>query len=178
METWRTIPGYSLYQISDMGRIKTFNWKNQGKIRIMKPALDGAGYLRTMLVNDQGKIEMIKVHRLVLKTFQGEPPTSQHTCNHLNSIRSDNRNINLEWATMSENMIHAFKYGQKTVEGEMNPAAILTEADVREIRKNYKYGRKSRHEGGESKVKIAERYGVSVSAIKQVINRKSWGYLQ
>lgn len=178
MENWKSIPGYSLYQISDLGRIKTFNWKNQGKERIMKPALDGSGYLRTMLVNDQGKTETIKVHRLVLKTFQGDPPTPEHQCNHKNCIRTDNRNINLEWVTISENVKHSYKYGIKTIEGEMNPAAILTEAEVREIRRNYKYGRKSRHEGGETKRQIAERYGVSVSAIKQVINRQSWGYLQ
>ena len=97
METWKKIPGYSLYEASTEGRIKTFNWKNTGKIAIIKPALDNSGYLRTMLKRDiDGKIHTIKVHRLIAMTYIDNPKNYPEV-NHLNSIRNDNRVINLEW---------------------------------------------------------------------------------
>jgi hypothetical protein len=175
MEIWKTIPNYSLYEASTMGRLKTFNWKNHGKERIMKPALDGSGYLRTMLKNDDGKIETIKVHRIILQTFIGEPFVNKPECNHKNSIRSDNRLINLEWVSHSENLIHSFMVGMSSNEGQNNPAATLTDAQVIEIRKNYTYGKKAK--SGTTKKQIAEKYGTTFNVIKLLVQGRTWKHL-
>jgi len=175
MENWRTIPGYTRYEISDMGRIKTFNWKNKGTEAIMKPALDGSGYLRTMLKRDiDDKIHTIKVHRLVLITFVGSPEKDQE-CNHINGIRSDNRLINLEWVSHSENLKHSFHIGFSSNIGEKNPAATVTEDIVIEIRKNYQYGKTARN--GITKQEIAEKYGVSFEVIKNIVTGRTWKHL-
>jgi len=178
-EIWETIPGYSLYQASNMGRLKTFNWKNQGTERIMRPALDTRGYLRTMLKRDSdGEIHTIKVHRIILLTFMGEPLYKDYECNHKNGIPSDNRLSNLEWVSRSYNQIHSFKVlGRERKFGSKNSMATLTEEQVIEIRKNYVYGRKSRHEGGMTKPQIAKKYGVGLAAIKQIILGQSWRHL-
>lgn len=176
MEKWETIPGFSLYQASTMGRLKTFNWKNQGKERIMKPALDGCGYLRTMLLSDNGKFETIKVHRIILKTFVGDPLYKDFECNHKNGIRSDNRLTNLEWVSRSYNQIHSFRVlGRERKFGSKNAMATLTEEQVIEIRKNYVYGKKSKK--GITKKQIAEKYGVGFAAIKQIVLGQSWRHL-
>ena len=39
----------SNYYVSNMGRILTTNWRNKNKTRVMKPALDACGYLRTVV---------------------------------------------------------------------------------------------------------------------------------
>jgi hypothetical protein len=177
MEIWKTIPGYSLYQASNMGRIKTFNWKNLGREAIMKPAMDGSGYLRTMLKRDgDGKIHTIKVHRIILTTFKGNPPTQKHQCNHINCIRTDNRDFNLEWVTNSENQLHSFAMGMNNKKGSKNPAATLTEDQVIEIRKNYIYGLKGRH-NGVTKQQIADKYNTSFAVIKQIVQRRTWKHL-
>ncbi len=175
-ENWRVIPSYSKYMASDLGRIKTFNWKNKGIERVMKPALDSCGYLRTMLLNDEGKYDTIKVHRIIAKTFIPNPENKE-TVNHKNSIKSDNRVHNLEWATRSENIKHAYKNDRMSNKGEMNPVATLTDEQVIEIRKNYVYGRKCRRKGEETKKDIAARYGVGVHVIKQVVLGETWKHL-
>jgi len=34
MEIWKKIPFYSKYEASNLGHIKTFNWKNTGQKRM------------------------------------------------------------------------------------------------------------------------------------------------
>lgn len=177
METWKRIPGYSLYEASDLGRLKTFNWKNKGVEAIMKPAMDGSGYLRTMLKRDgDGKIATIKVHRIIGQTFIPNPENKPEI-NHKNGIRTDNRLMNLEWCNHSENIKDSFTQGRSSNKGAKNPAATLTDEQVIEIRKNYVYGRRSQHDPGQTKKQIAEQYGVKMSAIKQVILNKTWKHL-
>lgn len=174
MERWVKVKGYSLYEISDMGRLKTYNWKNQGIERIMRPALDGSGYLRTMLKSDSGRVHTVKIHRLVLISFIGDPLPGQE-CNHKNGIRTDNRLINLEWISHAENIKHSFIIGRSNNQGENNPAATITENEVREIRLNYQYGKKRKC--GITKQQIADQYGVSFHVIKRIVSGKTWKHL-
>jgi len=61
-EEWRPIVGYEgLYEVSDLGRIKSFAQCKDG--RIMKPSPNKDGYLNVNLCNKGKKI--FKVHRLV-----------------------------------------------------------------------------------------------------------------
>jgi hypothetical protein len=173
---WKKIPGYSLYEISNYGEIKTFNWKNLGREQIMRPAMDGSGYLRTMLKRDcDGKIHTVKVHRLVALAFIDNPENKPHV-NHLNGIRNDNRALNLEWCTRSENAKHSFKIGLSSNKGDKNPAASLTDEQVREILNNYEFGKKTRK--GMTKQQIAEKYNTTFTVIKRLVQRKTWKHLQ
>lgn len=42
------------------------------------------------------------VHALVMKAFGPEQPSEDHTIDHINRVRHDNRIVNLRWATKSE----------------------------------------------------------------------------
>lgn len=174
MEVWKKIPNYSLYEASSLGRLKTFNWKNKGVERIMKPALDGSGYLRTMLKNDNGKFDTVKVHRIICQTFL-ENPENKPQVNHKNCIKTDNRVVNLEWCTAKENTIHAYKKDRMSQRGECNSNATLTNEQVLEIRANYQYGKKCK--SGKTKKQIAEEYGTSFSVIKRIVQNRTWKHL-
>lgn len=178
MENWKKIPKYPLYEASNLGNIKTFNWKNQGKEKIMKPALDGSGYLRTMLMNENGKFDTIKVHRIIAQTFI-ENPLNKPQVNHLNCVKTDNRVINLEWATASENQIHAYKEQRRNNRGENNPATSLKDKDVLDIRSKYTYGRKGGKpiNGQVTKGMLAKEYGVGVHVIKEIVTNNTWKHL-
>lgn len=172
---WKKIEGFSLYEISDMGEIKTFNHRNKGKTAIMKPALDGGGYLRTVLIRDDKKYHTVKVHRLVAQTFIPNPENKPQV-NHINGIRSDNRVSNLEWNTASENVKHSFNFlNKERLMGEKNPSATLKDEQVVEIRKNYVYGKKGKK--GITKKELADKYGVSFSVIKRIVQNKTWKHL-
>ena len=172
MEIWKEIPNYSLYQCSNFGRIKTFNWKNTGQTRIMKPAKDASGYLRTVLINDNGKYDTVKVHRIVASTFLIKKENDTEV-NHKNAIKTDNRVDNLEWCTREENRNHSIENNlQYVLKGEEVGNSKLTEKDVLEIRNHYeknkpRYGR----------LALSKKYNVTECTIKEVISRRTWKHL-
>lgn len=176
MEKFKRIPGFGLYEASDLGRIKTYNWKNQGREAIMKPAKDKCGYLRTMLKSDNGKLSTIKVHRIIAQTFLDNPKNLPQV-NHINGIKDDNRLENLEWCSVSDNLKHSYIMGFLDAKGEKNPAATITESEVLEIRANYIFGRKAKSKGDVTKKDLAEQYGVTVSCIKNIVLKKTWKHL-
>lgn len=178
MEIWKRIPNYSLYEASTLGNIKTFNWKNKGIERVMKPAIDGSGYLRTMLVGDDGITRTVKVHRIIGQTFIDNPDNNPQI-NHKNCVKTDNRVINLEWVTASENQIHAYKEKRRNISGENNPSTNLTDKQVLEIRRRYTFGRKGGRGivGVVTKSMLAKEYGVNIWVIKTIITGKTWKHL-
>lgn len=176
-EIWKTIPGYTLYEASNMGRLKTYNWKGTGREAIMKPALDGSGYLRTMLKRDiDGKIHTVKVHRIIASTFIDNPENKPEV-NHKNGIRTDNRLENLEWLTHSENIKDSFTSGRSCNKGDDNPTSKLTSEQVLEIRRLYVRGHKNQHDLKYTKADLANMFGVKYGTIKQIIQRKTWNHL-
>jgi len=162
---WKDIPNHPGYQASPEGFIKTFNWKGCGREAILKPAGDKKGYLRTVL---NGRT--IKVHRIIALTFI-ENPCNKPQVNHINGNKTDNRVINLEWATNKENYDHATSLGlQVYLPGSKNGWSKLNESHILEIRaaaNRFYYGRKA----------LAEKYGVKECTIKAIVNRKSWTHI-
>lgn len=115
MEIWKQIVGFEgLYEISDLGRIKSLSRviKREGNVtaNYKEKIIHGwitDGYRRVTL--SKGNDEFIfKVHRLVATHFIPNPFDKEFV-NHKNGIKHDNRKDNLEWATASDNIIHAYE---------------------------------------------------------------------
>lgn len=119
-EIWKDINDYvGLYQISNMGRIKSLKRyrnspKNNKKFkisvneRIISPGYSKYGYNRaTLSINNIKKT--FSPHRLVAEHFIPNPENRPQV-NHINGITNDNRQSNLHWCTQSENCIHAYKH--------------------------------------------------------------------
>lgn len=69
IEEWRNIGGYEgLYQVSNMGRVKSIHYYHGTYERIMKPGKINSGYLVVSLCKD-GKTKGHLVHRLVAQAF-------------------------------------------------------------------------------------------------------------
>lgn len=115
IEIWKDLPSellMSKYQVSNLGRIK--NKKTQ-YILTQNPRPDG--YIRNSLHLDNNIQKSFLCHILVAKTFILNPE-NKPTVNHINIIRSDNRVINLEWATYSEQSFKENKKSYKTNYGK------------------------------------------------------------
>ena len=94
MEEWRDIPGYSKYQVSNLGNIR-----RDGKV--LKKRINRGGYEHVSL-SVSGVATNKRVHRLVACTFIPNLE-NRGDVDHFNGKRNDNRVENLKWATRSEN---------------------------------------------------------------------------
>lgn len=126
MEVWKDVPGYEgRYQVSDQGRVKSLPFKQryllrtgaeayrQTPERILAQQKINSGYLIAHLHLDN-KRKAFTVHRLVAAAFIAG---SGETVNHINGVKTDNRAVNLEWASYTENHLHAVALG-------LNPNAV------------------------------------------------------
>ena len=97
-EEWRDIDGYEgLYQVSNLGRVKSLKYMHQNVERVLKPFVAGTGYLQVTLCKNQ-KHEKRFVHRLVANAFLPNS-SSLPQVNHKDECKTNNAVNNLEWCT-------------------------------------------------------------------------------
>lgn len=109
LEIWKDIDGYEgLYQVSNLGRVKSLNYKRTGKEKILKAGKNSDGYLQVGL-HKQGEEKKYLVHRLVAQAFIPNPNNLPQV-NHINEDKTDNRveeqYTNLEWINNFDNCNH------------------------------------------------------------------------
>jgi hypothetical protein len=51
------------------------------------------------------EIASVPIHRIVATSFHGEPPTSEHVVDHIDTNKQNNRPDNLRWVTRLENIL-------------------------------------------------------------------------
>jgi len=101
-EIWKDIPGYEgRYQASSLGRIRSLNYHQTGKVGILVQRLNTNDYFFVLLYKN-GAREFISVHRLVCAAFHKNP--KGYPCvNHKDENHHNNRADNLEWCTHKYN---------------------------------------------------------------------------
>lgn len=118
-EIWKDINGYEgLYQASNSGQIKSLKhtiirsngWKQSFEERILKSGLCKNGYRYVVLSTKNKGQQSYPVYSLIIKTFI-ENTDNKKDINHIDSNKQNNKLINLEYATRSENMKHAYFTG-------------------------------------------------------------------
>lgn len=145
-EIWKDIQGYEgLYQVSNMGRIKSLNYLRKGTEEILSLATNHNGYL----VFNLGKNNTKRVSRIVAETFCdinnikriNENDDSRIEVNHINEDKLDNRACNLEWCTQKYNLAYGSHneraYSTKLKNGSFEKA--LNKAHESNRKKIYQY---------------------------------------
>ena len=110
-ETWKTINGFSDYEVSTYGNVR-----NVKTGKILKPFIKNKQkpYLRVQLFNN-GKSQFLYVHVLVAKAFlpdNGRNPdgtimVGHHQVNHRDENKQNNNVLNLEWTDYKYNLAYS-----------------------------------------------------------------------
>ena len=157
-EIWKPIKDFEgYYEVSNIGRVRSLNYKRTGKEKILTNIEDYKGYLEVVLTKN-GKRKQFKVHRLVAEAFIPNPE-NKPCIDHINTIKSDNRVENLRWVTYKENSnnektLEKFKGENHHFFGKHHTEE--TKKKISEVQKgenNHMYGK---HHTEETKKKMSE----------------------
>jgi NUMOD4 motif len=93
-ERWQPVPGWTAYEASDRGQIRsvprlTGNGRRHGGM-VLRQRVDRKGY-RTVTLTQGGRRRTVRVHVLVMLAFAGPPPPGKPQVRHLNGRPADNR---------------------------------------------------------------------------------------
>ena len=170
----KAIPGYEgFYAAGIDGTI--YRTERYGR-KIQKPIalrVKKGGYLVAHLCKDAVRRDLT-AHRAVWTAFNGPVPVGLEI-NHKNGVKSDNRLVNLEVCTKSENIRHRFRVLHHPAPnfpspGVLNGSAKLTEDDIRAIRK---LGAE-----GVFQKEIGLRFGISQVMSGKIVRRDNWSHVQ
>lgn len=112
-EIWKEIKGWEgYYEISNFGNVRSLSrsvMRNGMHLSIpgkaLKPYITTAGYEQVNFCKNSIKRPRA-VHRLVAGAFIPNP-NNKPQVNHIDGIKKNNNDSNLEWATSSENNSHS-----------------------------------------------------------------------
>ena len=143
IEIFKDIPGYEgLYQVSNIGRVKSLPRNGTiNKERILNQE-NSKGYKRVSL-NKNNKAKHFSVHRLVAEAFIPNP-LNKPQIDHINTVKDDNRVINLRWCTAKEN--------------QRNPITLNNNI-MSKIGKKFSEERKNKLKGPREKIKRGKHPG-------------------
>ena len=176
VETWLPIPGFSGYEASSWGRLRSYRSPNGRGGLVSTPRLlvqspvPGKPYSQVTLSLGTGRYKQVRVHYLIALTFKGPRPSPLYEVCHNDGNGTNNRETNLRWDTKKANAADQLKHGTKPV-GSQSNLAKLTDAQVLEIKAaipNWKHG---------MGVEFAERFGVGTTAISNIKREKRWAHL-
>ena len=194
-EIWKDIKGYeNKYQVSNLGRIRSYPNKRHSNFKILKQAKNNGYY--TVCLSKENKTKNFTVHRLVAIAFIPNPnnlPQVGHKDekNLINSEECNNCVENLEWCTGKENdnmPLHRERlsgknnpmYGQtrkvsketkekisKAISGKNNPFYGKTHS--KEAKEKMSKARKGRKLKEETKTKISKSLSIPILCVEQNI---------
>ena len=119
-EEWRPVPGYEgRYSVSNQGRVRREGREYTDAVGrlyylseiVLVPHTAPSGHQQVALIDGDHKARSKLVHHLVLLAFVGERPDGMEAC-HYNDTPSDNRLVNLRWASRSDNMRDRVRNGR------------------------------------------------------------------
>jgi hypothetical protein len=178
-EEWRAVAGFDDYEVSDHGhvrrRIANGRWRAG---HVLSPGQAHSGHLYVLLTRASGRPKKQFVHRLVAVAFISSPPFEDAFVLHHDDNPTHNIPANLYWGDHSQNARDA-RLNRKlpgevsqrgSQHGEANSSAVLSAADVREIRRYLDLGLCG--------ACIARMYGVRKESIYHIAKGRTWIHVE
>lgn len=189
---WTTIPGFSDYEVSNNGqirskeRVKKFKSGRKMHFKLKERKLrthPSNNYQMTDLIDDKGKLRTVYVHKAVAEAFiENEHPRKHKVVIHKDGDVTNNDYRNLKWTSHKEACKIAFKssdrdmkklwevrrkkYGPSGTLKRMGKPDPLSEDDKIEIKR-------LRSTDGYTMQKLANKFNCSVSHIYNTLKVQS-----
>lgn len=156
-EVFAEVYGYdTLYEISNLGRLRTKRWGKQGyrkEYKYIEPRLNSSGYLCVNLRKNR-KQRTVFIHRLVADAFV-ENPKGYSEVNHLDENKENCVASNLEWCSHLQNC----NYGTRNEKTRLKSCKAIL---CKETGIVYQSG-----------AEAAEKLGISKTAISNCVSGRS-----
>lgn len=111
VERWLPAPINGSYEVSNMGRVRSFRNGENG--RILNIQTHNLGYKKVSIVDDSVALysprrwRSFYLHVLIAQTWIPNPNNLPEV-NHLDRNKANNAVLNLEWCTHKQNIIHSY----------------------------------------------------------------------
>jgi hypothetical protein len=122
-EVWKEIPGFSDYEVSNHGRIRSKERKKKYKsgrtmhLKAKEKSIrkhPSNQFMMTDLIDSKGKRKTVYPHKAVAQAFlENDKPRKKRVVIHLDGNISNNHVDNLKWATYSESIRIGFETGKR-----------------------------------------------------------------
>lgn len=172
IENWLPVVGFEgAYEVSDQGRVRSLDrlvpYGDKGRLRKRKGQLltpqrnVKSGHLQVRLGE---RFPLSPIHHLVLNAFVGLCPEGQE-CRHLDDDPTNNRLINLQWGTRSENIFDGIRNGKRMID-ERYCNARLTAEQARRV----KYG-------DERSRDLVSDLSISETTVRDIRRGRKWRHI-
>lgn len=152
------------YWVTDSGIVYS---KKKYKTKQLSPGFASGGYLQVWLSKDGVKTG-IRVNRLVLTVFVGDPPSPKHEAAHIDGNKLNNCLSNLQWKTKLANAVDRDAHGT-TARGASVGTSRWTVTEIKEMRRLSKEGLNNEE--------IAKMFDTHRATVHRIVNHKAWGHV-
>jgi len=169
-EVWKSVKNYPMYQVSNLGRIRSYH--REPKPKILSPGIRSYEYHRLALYNKNSQRRNTYVHILIAEAFLGPRPDG-YVCNHKDGIKKHDEASNLEWISRSEDTNHAHRLNLiPTVIrlGEDNSNSKLKNGEIWLIKKLLLHGIKQ--------IIIARMFKITRGYVSHILLGHNWKHIK
>lgn len=172
-EEWRRIADFPDYEVSNLGRVRSWRAPVDGRSDyrerpvLMVGFVTDFGYRSVMLRKpDDAKPHRRSVHRLVAEAFIPNPDSLADVA-HREGVRAGDHVENLRWSTHRDNQMDMRRHGTMQ-DGEKCCTAKLTAEQVEQIKAAREiFGRGVQH-------RLAGFFNISKAQVSRIVNGARW----
>jgi hypothetical protein len=177
MEEWRPIPGHQGYEVSNLGQVRSLdrwittkrgvNKFQKGRVLAIYRNPSAKRHSDRYPFVQLGRGNPRHVHRLVAWAFLGSQAPGLFAC-HYDGDYQNSHVSNIYYGTAKENQADRIKHGTSN-RGERHGNAVLSDKDIKEIRKELARGALQKE--------LADRFGVTQPSISNIKRGVQWSHV-
>ena len=114
IEVWKNIPEFNNYQVSNLGNVRSLNYRQTGKIKVLKKSFNSQGRFAISLYKDKKQYANKVLSVLVAEGFLNHKPCGHKlVVDHIDNNPLNDKLYNLQLITQRENLTKDIKSSSK-----------------------------------------------------------------